>query len=240
MGLVDIITALGKVTAERMAPDSLDYAAIDTGTGRPMAGDTRPLPPAGGAGVGGFLTDVLRQSQGQTTTGDANKIGLPEAAGLDREQIAQMLQIQKQPAQVQLLKAQAVDEMASAEQRRAKAKQMARYDAMRQDPDYASAQVSLLDKINHNPIMALQSQNPDTYKEMLANELDAVKAVKGGKAQTTATKKKAGTVPGQGGGGKPAPQTSAAGAKYISFAQNAKGEKIGYNAASKQWEPVSN
>lgn len=214
MGLVELITALGKVMAESSQSNPSSWAAIDMATGKPMAGDTRMLPPAGNPGFGGFVTDVVRASQDRMTSNEAAKIGLPDAQGLSRDQLHDMLRLQQQPG---LLAEQGADveaKKALATERTAKAGARGRLGAIEKDPDFVMANENLNQLIAKNPLISLQVADPETRLSMLSDQLSIVKAAKRGKT----------TLPAKAGAEAPAKGKPAAGGEKIKVRRKADGK----------------
>lgn len=181
MGVVDLITALGKVATERSQANFDNYAAIDMATGRPMAGDTRMLPPMENPGIGGFITDVVRASQDRMTSAEAAKVGLPDAQGLSREHLSDLMALQLQPGKLAEQKADVESKNALATDRNSKAAARSGIAGLQKDPDFAMANENLAQLITKNPLVALQAAEPETRLSMLNDQLAIIKAAKRGK-----------------------------------------------------------
>ena len=116
MAIFDLFKALAQVASERRAVRGRETAAIDPGTGeRAFADDPRPLPLD--AVPGGFMTDVLRASQGRLTAADAAKLGSPKAAGLDRRELDDLLEQRALPLKEAVLRQQIEGSKALAQRR---------------------------------------------------------------------------------------------------------------------------
>ena len=211
-GAFDLMGALAKVATERSALRGRDTAAVDPATGeRALESDTRPLPLE--AVPGGFLTDVVRTTQGRMTAVEAARIGIPEAAGLSHESLRELLDQRALP----LKEAKARQDIESSEalenQRRARAGREQEFGEAASDPTFKLAVQSVDREVSDNPIAKVRYANdPDSLHQLYFERFKALKATKSGARPKPVGEGKPGAAPAAAGGAGSVP---AAGAKAL-------------------------
>jgi hypothetical protein len=172
MGIVDLIAAIGKVATEN--DPALDFAAVDP--------TLEPYLRNGQSAGGTFVRDVVRSSQGRTTSMEASRMGLPEAEGLSREQIQQLLELREMPLRQEKIQQDIASSKALESDRTTRAKTRQRLDSLREDPDYPLAFKAAQKEIEDNPILGLRIQNePEEELRLVQRKLDVLKAARSGK-----------------------------------------------------------
>lgn len=157
-----------------------DAAAVDPATGeRALAGDTRPLPLE--AVPGGFLTDVVRASQGRMTATDAARIGLPEAAGLSHQNLKELLDQRALPLKEAKARQDIESGGALEGQRRARATREQEFGAAAEDPAFKLAVQSVDKELNDSPVARVRYANdPDALHQLYFERYRALKSTKAG------------------------------------------------------------
>ena len=180
MALFDLFGALAQVATERSALRREDTAALDPVTGeRAFAGDRRPVPLEGVPG--GFLTDVVRASQGRMTAVDAARVGLPEAAGLSKANLQELLDQRALPLKEAKQRQDIESSGALENQRKARASREQQFGAAAEDPAFKLAVQSVDKELNDSPIARTRyASDPDALHQLYFERFRALKATKGG------------------------------------------------------------
>lgn len=200
MAIFDLFKALAQVATERSALRKRDVAAVDPMTGeRAFERDPRPLPLE--TVPGGFLTDVVRASQGRTTAVDAARIGLPEAAGLSKSNLEELLEQRALPLKEAKQRQDIESGAALEEQRRSKAINDREYREQAKDPVFGLAVQSVEKELASSPIAAARyASDPEARHKLYSDRFVAFKAIKSGKQPKPVGKPATGAAAAKGGG----------------------------------------
>lgn len=187
-----LLGGLAGLIAERSAYKN-DPSAIETvpGTnqysGQPSdVARLRPQDP--------FLIDLIRTLQDRTTSTAANKIGLPGAAGLTRDQVAELLQTKEVLPYTQALRAQTIESKQNEDTTRtdrldldrakfeARKKAESRLGALKKDPLFEMANQNMMKLAATNPLVGFEiAADPEKQASFLEQQFSILKNVKSGK-----------------------------------------------------------
>ena len=204
-GIFPLIGQMIQQSIERSSRTTGNFdeaAAIDPATGgRAFESDPRLLPRAQIEQRGSLLVDAWRAAQGRITSLDAHEVGIPEAAGLSRQSLEDLLNQRGLPLKEAKQRQDIESGEALEEQRRSKAINDREYREQAKDPVFGLAVQSVEKELASSPIAAARyASDPEARHKLYSDRFVAFKAIKSGKQPKPVGKPATGAAAAKGGG----------------------------------------